>query len=288
MPDLRSLLDRAGFRSRGPAEDTAIAELESALDIRLPAELVELWKHSDGLDGDRMELLSVASAHGYAQIFAEGFCYVPFAYCQDSNPYAIACREPLRGAVIHICHDDEWSLVCQGLARFFELVIDARQRGDGVDQIVGDFDFASPDRSEEDADRARELMRAALAMDADDQQRSIALRFAAQLFGRGHEDGLAEVLALGDEYTRDAVRERWTALDTPAARDRLAEDDAVYRAFLSALQQAFEAAGAATISERDGTFRLKKTNAGLNFAGIFADCRRGGDMNAWVQRLKGR
>jgi hypothetical protein len=285
MPDLRSLLDRAGFRTGAPAEAAAIAELESSLGIQLPGELAELWQFSDGMQGEGIEILPVVSAQ---LTFPEGFCYVPFAYCQDSNPYAVACRQPLRGAVIHICHDDDWSLVCRGLKRFLELVIEARQSGGDVDQIVGDFDFARPDRTVVDAALAREVMRAAQAMDKEDYQRTVALRFAVQLLGRGHEDDLAEVLALGNEYTRQAVRERWTALDTSPARDRLAADDAAYGAFLTELQQAFEAAGAATIPDRGGTFRLKKTNAGLNFAMIFADCRRGGDMREWVQRLKGR
>jgi hypothetical protein len=286
MPDLQSLLDRAGFRPRGPAADSAIAELESALDIRLPAEIVQLWRHSDGMEADGMELLPVASAQRFT--FAEGFCYVPFAYCQDSNPYAIACREPLVGTVIHICHDDDWSLLCRGLARFLELVGDARQRGEGMDQIAGDFDFAAPDRSAEDAALAREVMRAAEAMDREDYQRTTALRFAAQLLGRGHEDDLAAVLTLGDEYTRAAVRERWTALDTPLARERLGEDTAAFQAFIAELQRAFETAGAPTIPERDGTFRLQKGNAGLNFPVIYADCRRGGTMDDWVRRFTGR
>jgi hypothetical protein len=75
-----------------------------------------------------------------------------------------------------------------------------------------------------------------------DECRTDTLRFAAQLLGLGQEDELANVLALGDEYVREAVLLRWHGLGTPTAREWLREDGAAYRDFLAELKRLVEAA----------------------------------------------
>jgi hypothetical protein len=286
MHPLPTLLDRSGFKPRAGGTPAAIAGVEAAFGVRLPDEFRELWALSDGMDGDGIELLPLSTVAAYAGAFGGGFGYVPFAECNDSNPYAVCCREPLRGVVAHVFHDDQARLVCRGLGRFLELVAEARESGE-VDRIEGDLAFDRPDRTAEDA-AARELVRAAEGMDRRDEWRGVALHFAAQLLGPGQEAELADVLALGDEYTREAVLWRWTALGTPEARERLRQDAAAYRDFLAELRRAFEAAGVRTDPDGPGEFRLQPGNVGLNFAMLFADCRRPGAMFEWVQRLKGR
>jgi hypothetical protein len=121
-----------------------------------------------------------------------------------------------------------------------------------------------------------------------DRWRGDALRFAAQLFGPGQEDELAAVMALGDEYAREAVRRRWTGLGTPAAQDWLRRDATAYREFLKELRRAFVAAGVRTEPDGPHEFRLQPGNVGLNFAMLYADCRRPGGLDEWVQRFKER
>jgi hypothetical protein len=101
-----------------------------AFGVRLPDDFVALWAHADGAAGDGIDLLSLSAAGEYAGAFAGGIGYVPFTDCNVSNPYAVCCREPLRGVVAHVFHDDEPELVCRGLGRFLELVAAAREGGD--------------------------------------------------------------------------------------------------------------------------------------------------------------
>jgi hypothetical protein len=288
MHDLQTIAARAGFRRRPGANQAAIARTEAAFGVQLPDGFPELWAYSDGMDGDGIELLPLSAVAEYAPIFAGGFGYVPFADCNDSNPYAVCCREPLQGVVVHVFHDDEAQLVCRGLPRFLELVAEARQGDAGVGRIAGDLAFDHPNRTVEDIAAARELVRAVEEMAPGEQWRGDALRFAAQLFGPGQEDELATVLALGDEYTREAVRRRWNGLGTPEAQNRLGEDAVAYRNFLAKLEQAFETAGLQTEPTDHGEFLLQPGNVGLNFAMLFADSRRPGAMEEWVQRFKAR
>lgn len=288
MSSPRSLLADAGFRLRAGAGSGSLASLETAFAVKLADDLLVLWSLSDGADGDGMSLLTVVEAEGYAGCFPNGFGYVPFTECNDSNPYVICSNEPLRGAVVHVFHDDENQLVCHGLARFLELVVAARQADADVSQIAGDFAFDRPDRTAADAETARELVRWADGVERGGPRRGEALRFAAQLFGPGQEGELAGVLALGDEYTREAVLARWAGLGTPAARERLREDRAAYRQFLADLRRAFDAAGVRTDSDRGDEFRLQPGNIGLNFAMLYAQCRRPGAMAEWVRRFQER
>lgn len=287
MADLSTLIDRAGFRRRVGAAPSAIARQGSVFQVRLPDEFVELWTLSDGMDGDGIEVLSLAGIEKYAGVFAGGFGYVPFTDTNDSNPYCFCCDGPLRGVVAHVCHDDEPELVCRGLRRFLELVAESKEH-DTVDRISGELSFDVANRTDADLALSGALVLVAESMERDDEWRGTALRFAAQLLGSGHEKELAHVMAIGDEYTREAVRQRYTAVGTPEARRLLREDDDAYRKFLVDLRQAFEAAGVQTETDRREGFRLQLGRIGINFVKLYADCRRPGAMAEWVQRFKER
>jgi hypothetical protein len=277
MPtELPTLLNRAGFTPERGASPAGIAQVEQAFGVVLPAEFAELWALSDGMSGDGMDLLALSDVEGYAEIFGAAG-YVPFADCNDSNPYAVCCREPLGGLVVHLSHDGDSQLVCRGLPRFLELVAEARVSGD-VDRIEGDLGFNRPDRSGQDVATALKLVRLAQDLDPDDEWRTDVLRFAAQLLGLGQERELAEVLTLGNEYVRQTVRQRWSGLGTPAAEEQLHADTAAFREFVAELKRNFEVAGLQTEPTKSGEFRLQPGRVGLNFEFIFADCRRPGAM----------
>lgn len=290
--DLAELLAKAGFKPSRGATREDIARVEKLFGIELPDEFFRLWLYSDGLTSDGIDIASLPEIEKYAGIFPGGFDCVPFTDSNDSNPYAICCREPLRGFVVHIYHDDEPDLICRDWRRFLELVATVRENDsdeEDVDRINGDFAFDLADRATEDAVTARSLVRVAETMDPDDWWRTPALRFAAQLFGPGDEDALANVMAVGNEYTREVVRRRWQGLGTTAARDHLRKDDAAFRSFLRELRQAMEAAGLQTEKGGRGEeFRLQPGNIGLNFVMMFAQCRRPGAMAEIVQRFVDR
>jgi hypothetical protein len=262
--------------------------LEAEVGVELPAELFDLWSISDGLSGDGMDILSVAAAREYGAVFDSTFGYVPLTDCNDSNPYCVCCRDPLRGIITHVFHDGSPQLVCRGFGRFLEMVAAARRDGGDVARLEGDFAFDRPDRTPEDTALARDLVRAAAGTTVGESARGEYLRFAAQLFGPGQEAELADLITLGDEYTRFAVLERWEGLGTPAAQAQLQKDAAAYRDFIADLRRAFERAGVRTEADRNGQFLLQPGRVGLNFPMLYADCRRFGAMDEWVGRLKSR
>src|SRR5215217_8218394 len=154
MDELRAQLERAGFRISAAAAPTAIAQMASAFGVTLLDGFARLWAVSDGMRGEGIDILPLSAVSDYADIFEGGFGYLPFTDCNDSNPYAVCCRGPLRGKIVHIFHDDQSVVVCRDLDRFLELVIEARQSGDDVDRLPGDYAFDHPDRTAQDASTA--------------------------------------------------------------------------------------------------------------------------------------
>lgn len=289
MSNLATLLKSAGFRKRAGASLAAVARMEKKFGVQLPDEFRELWAYSNGMDGDDIELLAVAEVEKYAGIFTTGFGYVPFTECNNSNPYAVCCREPLAGVIAHIFHDDESHLVCGGLKPFLKLVAEAHASAEEVDQLTGAWAFDRPERPTRDAATARKLVRAAEKLDTDDPTRGEGLRFAAQLFGPGQEKALQAVAELGDEYVREAVQRRLKVLGTPAAKKALGTEEAAYKSFLKKFQKAFAAAGVKTEPTRQGAFCLRPGPVHLNFEMIYADFKRRPDsLEEWVGRLKER
>lgn len=286
ISDLLTLLKTAGLREQRAANPAAISQVETAFAVTFPDDFAELWKHSDGLNGDQITFISLSKMIEYADIFESPLGLVPFTDTNDSNPHCFCCRGPLRGMIVHVSHDDEPQLVCRDLRRFVEKICDAR-RGN-ASQIVGDFDVARPDRTPEDAVLARELVQFTLAAAVDDDSRRDALLFAIQLFGAGQESELASLVHLGDEYTRDAVLRRWNGIGTKEAAEQIARDKAEYFQFLADFKREAEAAGFRTELTSRGEFRLQPGRIDPNFAMLFADLGRGGTMKKWIDRFKSR
>lgn len=287
--DLAGLLRRAGFRSSNKAVPTRIPVVESAFGITFPDDFRELWTLSDGMSGDGIELMSLESVEKYVEMFRGGPSFIPFGDCNDSNPYVACCREPLRGMIAHIFHDDDPCLVCRGLPRFLELVTESCRDDSDVGRLVGDFDFSHPDRTSEDANIARELIKQAEVFDQEHSFWGDTLRFfAAQLFGPGQEDELAALMMVGNEYTRDVVIRRLHGLGTSAADDQLRKDKAEFEEFVMQIRGRFEAAGFRTETDRRGNLRLQPGNVGPNLPSLFADRHRPGSMDEWVARFAER
>ncbi len=285
IDDLPTLLKSAGFHLRTGANASSLDRLESLLELRLPAEFSQLYSLSDGADSHGLQLYPVSEIEGYADVFEGGLGYVPFTDSNDSNPYSICCNDPMRGMIVHVFHDDESPLICRGLGRFFDLIIEARQRGTDVGFIEGDFAFDRRERTADDVITARELMKFAGPLDKLDEWRTQALIFAAQLFGPGQESELANALALGNEYVRGAVIRRWQGLGTTAALERLREDSAAFQNFVSGIKNQLEASGLATEPYRDGTFLIQPGRIGLNFKSLFAEFREPSLTGEWIHQF---
>jgi hypothetical protein len=233
-----TLFNSLGAITRPGADPAALAHAEWMLNVHLPDNFRELYRASDGPEIPDLRLVfePLSRIEEYAGVLTAGFGYCPFTNCNDSNPYAICCSEPLTGFVVHLYHDDAPVLACRSLERFFDLAVGLREKArlvnkeldDEYDYHINDLEndlaFDRPERSAEDARIGRELVRHALSLRITDVDRSMVLWFAVQMFGPDHVDDLERVLALGDEYVREGVLNRCRHLGTPAATALLNRD----------------------------------------------------------------
>jgi hypothetical protein len=250
--------DSLGATTKPGADPAAVTRAENMLNVRLPEEVRELYLTTDGLEIPDLgvNFQPLFRIVNYAGHLTKGFGYFPFMDCNDANPYAICCDEPLTGFVALLYHDDSPVLSCRSLDRFFDLLVekrrqvlamDKKQRGKvfelRTDRLKDDLALDRPERSAEDARVGRALIRHAESLDSIDVDRGAALLFAAQMFGPGHEDELTRVMRLGDGDVREAVLERWRHLGTPAAAALLQREAEELERFVQEVVRAVEAAG---------------------------------------------
>jgi hypothetical protein len=233
-----------------------------------------------------MELLSLSGIEAYGNAFHGGFGYLPFTNGNDSNPYVLCCDGPLRGMIVHVFHDDEARLICREFARFLALVAEAHRNGEDVSLLDGDYSFERAARTNDDAEVAQALVHAAELMDVNDSWRAEALRFAIQLFGPGQENELANLLGVGDEYTRDAVLRRWKGLGTEAAQKLIREDANEFQGFIVEFRKRVEAEGLKAESTGNGGFRIVSGNVHPNFEMLFTRRHDPSGLDEFVRRFK--
>jgi hypothetical protein len=303
-----TVLSSLGATLRPGTDESALARAEALQGIRFPEEVREFYRATDGLvieDLD-LEIFPLSFFSPIAGPLNEGHGYAHFTELNDSNPYSICCAGPLFGFVVHLYHDDESVLVCRSLGRFLDIIVeklrqflavDEEQRvsaiGDlldpGIDRLEEELDLAfnRPERTADDARIGNELIRYADEFTPRDGERGDALRFAAQMFGPGHEADLARVLAAGDEYVRDAVLKRCRVLNTPAARALLEGDSQDFNEFIEELAKAIVAAGMEVRRHPPPGygFSIEPGNVGLNFQMLYCRRHESGWLPGLLQRI---
>ena len=102
MNRFATLFDSLGATLKPGADAATIARAEEVLAVRFPEEFRELYQTTDGvvLADLQLEITPLATVRMYAGFLAKGFGYAPFTDCNDSNPYAVCCDEPLIGFVV--------------------------------------------------------------------------------------------------------------------------------------------------------------------------------------------
>ena len=201
------LLDSLGATLRPGADEATLARAEASHGVRFPEDVRAFYRVTDGLvleDLD-LEMLPLSSFGPLAGPLNEGHGYAPFTESNDSNPYAVCCAGPLLGFVVHLYHDNETVLVCRSLGRFLDLVAERQRQVPGATEeqmadlvfccnsLAGDLAFDRPERTADDARIGDELIRYAERFTPRDVEHHDALRFAAQMFGPGHEAELTRV-----------------------------------------------------------------------------------------------
>jgi cell wall assembly regulator SMI1 len=259
MSGVKTFFDSLGLDPGQPATKARLDKLEKAVRLKLPDDFRELYRTANGfsVDGGSLEFIEVDEVESMADLAESTFGWLPFAHCNDSNYYSVACNEPLRGFVAHLYHDDESKLVCRSLGRFLDVVAERearRQEAQGSDDedevaeqtrldfIDGDLALAVPERTEEDVRAACEVVRLASGLDAGTAGHNEALRYAAFLFGAGNEDDLAGLFA-HDEYVRETALRRLQHLGTPRATQVIASYRNDLAAFVERTREALRAAG---------------------------------------------
>jgi hypothetical protein len=296
-----TLFESLGATLRPGADEATLARAESLHGVRFPEDVRAFYRATDGLvlaDLD-LEIVPLSYLGPIARPLTEGHGFAPFTESNDSNPYAICCAGPLFGFVVHLYHDDEAVLVCRGLGRFLDRVAERQRQVPGATEeqmadlvfrcnpLTGDLAFELPERTADDARIGDELIRYAERFTPRDGEHNDALRFAAQMFGPGHEADLARVLAAGDEYVRDAVLERCRGLGTPAAKALLERDSHDFNGFIDELAEAIVAAGM-EIRRRPPPgygFTIEPGGVGLNFQMLYCHRHEPGWLQGLLQRI---
>jgi hypothetical protein len=297
-----TLFDSLGATTKPGADPAALAHAEERLAVRLPKEFRELYRTTNGLviPDLNLEFEPLSQIENYAGFLTKGFGYFPFTECNDSNPYALCCAEPLTGFVVHLYHDDEPVLACRSLGRFLDLLVERRQQMLAADvkqrsslylhinRLEGDLAFDQPERNGDDARIGRELVRYAGSLAPTDVDRGAALKFATQMFGPGHEEELTHVLALGDEYTRESVLKRLQGLGTPAAEALLRRDAEEFDRFVAELAKAVEAAGfdVRRRPDRPHAWSIEPGNIRPNLEMSYALRHDPSFLAAWLERVR--
>jgi hypothetical protein len=296
-----TLLESLGATLRPGADEATLARAEALHGVRFPEDVREFYRATDGLvlADLGLEILPLSSFGPLAGPLNEGHGYAPFTEGNDSNPYALCCAGPLFGFVALLYHDDATVLVCRSLGRFLDLVAERQRQVPGATEgqmadlvfrrnpLAGDLAFDRPERTADDARIGDELIRYADRFTPHDGERHDALRFAAQMFGPGHEADLARVLAAGDEYVRDDVLERCRGLGTPAGKALLERDSQDFNGFIEELAKAIVAAGM-EIRRRPPPgygFTIDPGNVGLNFQMLYCHRHEPGWLQGLLQRI---
>lgn len=296
---MSNFFDQIGISPNTGASAGAIKEVEHACGVSFPQDFHDFYRKSDGIDipcdlnpvkgkrrqgSRRQEVVSILPLErfaDYSNFHSAG--YIPFMDCNDSDPYALCCREPLNGFIIHIFHDNDppLQLVCSSFTRFLDLIAETYQQIRSLNcntseainrlaQIPGDYDFETAQRTVRDARIGRELIQSTSRLEVDEP--GIDLTFAAQLFGTGDESDLEHLLAVGDEYVREAVLRRCRCLNSSAAQRILKKDAEDFERFVNELADRFTAAGLKVRRDPPNSHNLiVGENVGVNMLAFYSN-----------------
>jgi len=207
MDDLRAFFHAVRAAPNPGATAAELDAFEARTGLSLPPQLRAFYGSTNGLTIDGgglrygsvrpaawMKILTLAEVMPYVEGMRQYgipqvWGYFPFTDCNDSNPYCVCCKGPLRNRVVHVFHDDVAELKFWDLDRFLDAVATAvASRGTGhprLDRLPGEYTSDREDRTEDEVRTGLELLR--LAGGFTDVEQHDALRFAIDLLSEGHE-----------------------------------------------------------------------------------------------------
>jgi cell wall assembly regulator SMI1 len=299
MASLSEFCQRLGLSPRPGATEAEVGTFEAATGLALPEEVRAIYRTSNGLDVDPagFEILSLegalpmARALGASPAAAGHFGYFPLTESNDSNPFCVACRPPLRGRVVHVMHDDDAELRYRDAGSFLDAVLArvagtpaADERRRVIDSLPGGY-RDSGERSPEEVATGRELLRTARAIDPDDGEHANAMRFGMTLLSAEQVDEVAKLLYEG-HYVREAAVARLKEIGGEKADAAVAEVTAEMGRFSERAAHALRQAGVGVRSVSPHAIVLTARSVGLNMDFLFDERNRPDALSYVVERAK--
>jgi hypothetical protein len=324
MPaDIAPLLQAPGIETfpRARAWQRRLCEIRTGLS--LPTEAHGLWSRSNGFTIERPNvrlwvhpLKKCLEYHRGLKDFGipQRWGYFPFADANDSNPFCICCRPPLRGYIVRVCHGDSADVVyrnfdsfLQALATAVESPIVAGEDGSPwFADLPGDFGAHQQNRTIDDVRIGQALLKLSGALDKETNalqwahrgvrrmlgrilrrgsvEQGNAIRWAITLLSEDHIPEMIDLLNTGDEYCREDVLARLRSMQSPAARLAVAQHQEEYKRFIEQCAAELRRAGLQITVERETDIRLEASRSWLNMEGFFNDRRSPQFLSDFVKR----
>lgn len=258
---MEQFLQMSGAMAFPPAGATELAEFERSSGLSLPDELRELYSTCNGLEIEYLGLrfLPLHEVMEYAHFFQNALGLFPLTDENDSDPYAVCCRGPLQGWVVHVRHDGDSSLDFRNVGAFVK-AIENLSPDDDYPKIRAELVERPRVRSE--ADVAVGLATLQMARKMEDDFAGWAIRFGLSLLT---ENELPEFVRIFDMnwMTRRTSLEELAKIPHPSAaktiadyREEISEFSHTAARALKAASLDVSAVGANTITLQPGPVHL--------------------------------
>lgn len=220
---LAALLDRFSAGARPPVTIEQIDAAQEQLGVALPPRLIEFYSQSNGLVIDEygLTLNDLANGAEYAEAIsrfelAAFLGLFPLSESNDSNPYCIACKQPLLGRIIQLSHDDAPRLAYPDLDSFATAILAVVTLDDWlIDDIEPGYAADHSDRTPDD-DLAADALIAGDCPDVDN-----ALKIAISLWSAGRVQSIIDLLEHESIWVREDAARELGQLHNPQALEPL-------------------------------------------------------------------
>jgi hypothetical protein len=275
-----------------PATEGELVAAEKALAAPLPAEVRAWYRAANGGQAGagraELKLHSLDFALGWVERTTLGeLGHWPLATNADSNPICVVCKGPLLGYVVQWEHDGEPRVLYRSVAGFFREATEQLAREGYLDTHELKGDFEAPERTPEDVQAGRGLVRTVAEGAVTGMAATSTLMFAADLLTSADE--IRTLAELGDEYVWTHVTHRLSQLGTPDAERTVGSMANAYDDFVEKCAEQLRAAGFEveidTTYERKG-LTVNPHDIGLNMEMFFAQRSEPGVYQYLLERVR--
>lgn len=265
----QDLLHHPNATRTTPASPESLEALATEAGAPLPAQLLDIWRTTDGLRFPTIdahiptvaEVRALIATDTWGRAFFQWVGLIPIFDNHCSNYLTFAVKGPLAGRVVYTPHDDSPRLMFHDLDACLRAIVkwaSARRTADYIlHDELGDYAPTTP-RSDADRHAGRAIL--------DTTPESELWNFAISLLGEDDIDAWVRLLETNHWIRRDALA-RLHKLKTPAVAALLHEDQERYREFTNRFIAAAREAGL-DVGERQG-ISIRINGKGYMLDGFF-------------------